>query len=98
MFKWIKKHIAYLKHEGFKKLALDEHSHKTSHQICIEKTLILSKEEHLTKRKVREKIEIELNQGRLNKYDGSKLSETWKPLLCDLQKSCNRSDDMRITG
>jgi len=53
----------------------------------VEKTTIISKEEDITKRKVREKIEIRLNPYCMNKDDGKKLSDTWTPLIHLLQKN-----------
>ena len=55
-----KEHLANLRHDIFNKYALAKHSHLTSHQICMDKAKIIVKEEHLTRRKLREKIEIKM--------------------------------------
>jgi hypothetical protein len=57
----LKEHSVDLRHDRFKKSSLAKHSHKTSHQICLEKAKIIAKVEHHTKRKVHEKMEIEMN-------------------------------------
>ena len=45
--------------------------------------------ENLTKQKVREKIEINISLDCLNRDDGTKLSDTWKPILHDLRINGN---------
>ena len=47
----------------------------------MEKVVIVAKEEKLTKRKVREKIEIKMNHEFMNRDEGKILNETWNPLL-----------------
>ena len=84
---WLKEHCTDIKHDRVKKSALAKHAHLTKHHICVEKTTIISKEEDITKRKVREKIEIRLNLDCMNRDDGKKLSDTWTPLIHLLQKN-----------
>ena len=43
----------------------------------MEKEMVLVKEENLTKRKIREKIEIEMNEYCLNRNKGKRLSDIW---------------------
>ena len=59
----------------------------------MEKATIIAKEEHITKQKVREKIEIRLNPYCMNKDDGKKLSDTWTPLIHLLQKTKPKTDN-----
>ena len=47
------------------------------------KDIVITKEESLTKQKVREKIQINIALDYFNRDDGTKLSDTWKPLLHD---------------
>ena len=53
-----------------------EHSHLTSYQICMDTVKIIAKEEHPTRRKIRENMEIEMNMDCLNKDGGKKLSNS----------------------
>ena len=47
---------------------------------------LVRKEEHYLKRKIKEAIEIEKRKNNFKRDDGSKLSNTWKPLLEILKK------------
>ena len=50
--------------------------------------MVLAKEENLTKRKIREKIEIEMNEYCLNRNKGNRLSDIQTLLLHSLGNSC----------
>ena len=80
-----KEHSADLRHNRHKKLSLAEHAHITGHHICLENAKVIAREGNLLKRKIREKIEINLNENCLNRDDGAKISDSWKPLLQSLQ-------------
>ena len=80
-----KEHIADLRPDRHKKSALAEHADLTKHHICLENAEVITREDNLTKRKIREKIEINLNENYFNRDDGAKISDSWKPLLCSLQ-------------
>jgi hypothetical protein len=45
--------------------------------------------EHYGKMKIREDIEIELNKNNLNRDEGLKMSEAWKPILHNLKSNNN---------
>ena len=77
----IKEHSADIAHNRVTKSVLAEHSHKTTHLICMGDSKLIAKEEHYFKRKVREAIEIVENRHTLNKDDGLKLSNMWMPIL-----------------
>ena len=59
----------------------------------MEKATIIAKEEDLTKRKVREKIEIKMNPDCMNMDDGKKLSDTWTLLIHFLQRTKPKTDN-----
>ena len=80
-----KEHSTDLRHDRHKKSALIEHSHIIGHQICLENAKVLSREDNIIKQKIKEKIEINLSNNCLNRDDGAKLSDSWKPLLHSLQ-------------
>ena len=80
-----KEHIANLRHNRHKKLALAECVHITGHHIFLENAKVISREDNLIKRKIREKIEINLNENCLKRDDGANISDSWKPLLHSLQ-------------
>ena len=79
-----KEHSADLRHNIHKKSTLVEHAHITGHHIYLENAKVIAREDNLFKRKIREKIEINLNENCLNSYDGAKISDSWKPLLHSL--------------
>ena len=81
----IKEHSNDIAHNRVIKSAMDEHSHKTTHLICMGEEKLIAKEEHYVKRKVREAIEIVKNSHTLNIDDGWKLSNTWMPILNQLK-------------
>ena len=89
MLTLFKEHSADIRHDRHKKSTLAEHSPMTKHQIYLEKAKVIAKEESLTKRKVREKIEINIALDCLNRGGGTKLINTWKPLLHDLRINGN---------
>ena len=82
----LKEHEAYLRHDRHKKSVLAERAHLTQHNICLENAKVIAREDNLTKRKIREKIEINMTNDCLNRDDGTKLSDTWLPLLHSLKK------------
>ena len=88
-----KEHGVDIRYHRHKKSTLVEHSHITKHQISLEKARVIAKEESLTKRKVKEKIEINIALDYLNRDDGTKLNDTWKPLLHDLRINGNNQTD-----
>ena len=77
----IKEHATDLRRDRTSKSALVEHVHSSSHYICMEEVKLVRKEDHYLKRKINEAIEIEKRKNNLNRDDGLKLSNTWKPLL-----------------
>jgi hypothetical protein len=56
---------------------------------CLDSGVLLWEKEHYGKRKIREAIEIELNPNNLNRDEGLKISEAWKPVLHNLQVNNN---------
>ena len=83
---WPKEHEADLRHDRHKKSTLAEHAHLTQHHIYLENVEVIAREDNLTKQKIREKIEINMIDDCLNRDDGTKLSDTWLPLLHSLKK------------
>jgi hypothetical protein len=77
----IKDHGADIKNERIRTSALAEHSLTTKHHVNLEYTTILTKENHLFKRCIREAIEIQKHPGNLNRDNGLELSEKWLPLI-----------------
>ena len=61
-----KEHNADIPHDRHKKSALVEHAHITNHHICLEDAKVIAREDNLIRRKIREKIEINLNENCLN--------------------------------
>ena len=86
-----KEHSTDLRHNRYKKFALAEHAFITGHHICLENAKVIAREDNLFKRKIKEKIEINLNENCLNRDDGAKISDSWKPLLQSLQLQENRN-------
>ena len=87
----LKEHSVDIKHERTKNSAVAEHSKKTNHYICMEKAKVLALEEHYNKRRIREVLEIEKQQKKINRDDGLILSKFWKPIsnLLKKQQSAN---------
>ena len=86
----LKEHSADLRHNRYKKSAIAEHAFMTGHHICLENAKVIAREDNLVKRKIREKIEINLNENCLNRDDGAKISDSWKPLLHSLHTKENQ--------
>jgi len=80
-----KEHGAYLKLNRFQKSILAEHSCTTSHHVFLEDARVVAKLDKYGKRKVMKPLEITLNPNNLNKDDGWKLNECWRPMLVDLR-------------
>ena len=77
----LKEYSADIVHNHIKNSALVEHLHNTSHQICMEKASLVAREEHHYKIRVREALEIEKRDKTLNKDDGLKINELWRPMI-----------------
>ena len=58
-----------------------DHSHNTAHHICMEKEKLIVIEGHQIKRNMREAMAIEKRNNTLNRDNGLKLSNTWRPIL-----------------
>ena len=85
----LKEHSTDIFHGRTNKSVLAEHSHITSHHVCIEKSSLIAKEDNYNKRRIREVVEIEKKRNNnLNKDDGLKLSNTWKPLINKIKRNC----------
>ena len=80
-----KEHNVDLRHNRHKKSSLAEHAHITPHHICLENAKVISREDNLIKRKIKEKIEINLNENYLKTDYGANISDSWKTLLHSLQ-------------
>ena len=79
----LKEHSVIISYRRINRYALVEHSYNTSHQVCIENSSLITREDNYNKRRIREAVEIENN---LNKDDGLKLSNTWKPLINKIKR------------
>jgi len=77
----LKEHKADIRNERTRTSALAEHSQKTRHQLCLENTQILAKENHYFKRKLREALEIRKHPNNLNRDGGMEISTSWLPPL-----------------
>jgi hypothetical protein len=88
----LKEHCTDIRHNQSKKSSLAEHSQEVGHHICIENTKFIAKMEHYGKRKIREAIEIELERNNLNRDEGLKISEAWKPILHNLMRNNNNNN------
>ena len=82
----LKEHSADIIHDCRDKSALAKHLRTTTHQICMEKALLIAKEEQYNRRRMREALEIENINNTLNMDDGLKLSDTWKPVINLIKK------------
>jgi hypothetical protein len=76
---------------------LVEHSHNTGHHICVKDTKIIARMDHYGKIKIREAMEIKLNENNLNKDEGLKLIKTWKPILQKLKINNNKPNHYMVT-
>ena len=81
----LKEHCADIMHDRHQKSALAEHAHHSWHHICIEETKLITREEHYKRWKIMEAIEIEKFPLNLNRDDGLKLNECWRPKMCLLK-------------
>ena len=88
--KRLKEHTTDICRDRSYKYVLTEHSHNTSHHICIDKMRLLAREEHYTKRRIREAVEIEKRNNTLNRGDNLKLNNSWKPVIDKLKRSQNQ--------
>ena len=82
----LKEHYVDIVHGRINKYVLEEHSHSTSHHVCIEKYSLIAREDNYNKRRIRKTVEIEKMNNNLNKDDGLKLSNTWKPLINKIKR------------
>ena len=88
----IKEHEVDLRLNRFHTSALVEHANKTKHQLCLENTNILSKEENYSRRKFREALEIIKHPQNLNRDKGWEINRSWIPLLHQNQnKNCKEN-------
>jgi hypothetical protein len=77
----IKEHEANIRKEHTHTSALEKHSLKTKHHVCLEDTKILAKEGHYYKRRLREAIEIIKHPNNMNRDGGLEVSSFWHPLI-----------------
>jgi len=82
----LREHINDISKNRSEKSGLAEHACSSSHYICIEQARLIHKEDHYLKRRVKEAIEIEKTSNNMNRDDGLKLSNTWKPLINKTKK------------
>ena len=83
----LKEHSAHIIHDRHQKSSLSEHAHHSRHHIRIEGTKLITREDHYKRRKIREAIEIEKFPSNLNRDDGLKLNECWRPIIRHLKKN-----------
>jgi hypothetical protein len=81
----LKEHDVDINFNHIDKSTLVEHSHNTTHHICMGKTKLITKEEYHIKRRMREALEIEKRNSILNRDTGLKLSDTWRPIINQLK-------------
>jgi hypothetical protein len=81
-----KEHDADISHGCINKSALAKHSNDSKHQIFLEKSNIIAKIDHYTKRKIREAMEIEKHPANLNKDDGWRLRKSWCLVIDHIKK------------
>ena len=77
----LKEHEADMRIERVRTSALAEHCAKPKHQICLENTKILAKENHYFKRKFREALEIIKHLDNLNRDGGLEVNTNWLPSI-----------------
>ena len=82
----LKEHKDDIRNECTRTSALAEHSQKMRHQLCLEDTKILAKENHYFKRKLREALEIRKHPNNLNRDGGMEISTSWLPPLLNHNK------------
>ena len=76
-----KEHGADIRLGRIKTSALVEHSNKTFHHICLEEAVIIAKENHHFKRKIREALEIFKHPHNLNRDGDLDISRNWVHVL-----------------
>jgi hypothetical protein len=81
----IKEHIDDTTNNHISKSTVVEHSHKSKHLICFEKTKILASTSFYSSRIIREDLEIEKHPNNFNHEDGYKLSQSRKPTIHHLE-------------
>jgi hypothetical protein len=77
----LKEHIADTTHNHISKSVIVEHSFKSKHLICFDKTRILASAPYYSSHVIREALEIEKHPNNFNREDGYKLSQSWKPII-----------------
>ena len=77
----LKEHEADMRIERVRTSALTKHCAKTKHQIFLENTKILAKENHYFKRKFREALEIIKHPNNLNRDGGLEVNTNWLPSI-----------------
>lgn len=82
----VKEHGVDIANSWIKRSTPREHSCKIGHHICIKDARVTRIVDHYVKRCMREVLEIEMLSNKLNKEDGWKISEMWKPFIQTLKK------------
>lgn len=77
----LKEHISDITRNRSDKSGLAKHACSSSHYICMEQAKLIHKEDHYLKRRIKEANEIKRSSNNMNRDDGLKLSNTWKPFL-----------------
>ena len=86
----LKEHGADIRKECIHTSALAEHVAKTKHQVCLEDTKIIAKEDHYFKRKFREALEIiKFPYNILNRDGGLEVSTSWIPSILNHKEKTN---------
>ena len=94
----LKEHNTDIHHGRIKQFAITKHSHDSKHQICLEDLKVLEKIPHYYKRKIREGLEIEIFYNNVNRDDGMKLKEGWKPIMHHIQTNQPLQRDFQHTS
>jgi hypothetical protein len=68
------------------KSALAEHSLEHDHKIGFQNTKILAKTSGYMERLIMDAIQVEIHPNNLNREDGLRLSNTWKPIFKCIKK------------
>ena len=82
----VKEHVLEITRDIANKSALAEHSHISSYHVCIENAELLTREKNYVKRWLKETMEIEKLDNTLNRDDGLKLGNTWKPIINKIKR------------
>ena len=85
----LKEHSVDIIHGQINNSALAEHSITFKHHILMEDTKVITNidQNHYTRRRVREAIEIEKHPLNINQDDGWKLRRTWAPTINQLKNN-----------